>query len=161
MNYTEKYHLPQWVETDRIMMDDFNAAMASIEGGLTAVKGEAAQDASGLSQRLDTVEQTAEEAHEKAYTPPFVIGNYIGLDEAKTFTVGFRPSMVIIWGDQPGADVNTMGRHSGVVVETPSNVWSGLVGFTDTGFTLVKPREANVYPKLMEYAHYYVYAAFR
>lgn len=36
MNYTEKYHLPQWMKEDRIMMEDFNAAMASIEGGLAA-----------------------------------------------------------------------------------------------------------------------------
>ncbi len=35
MNYTENYHLPQWVKSDRIMMEDFNAAMSSIEGGLT------------------------------------------------------------------------------------------------------------------------------
>ena len=31
MNYTENYHLPQWVETDRVQMEDFNAAMASID----------------------------------------------------------------------------------------------------------------------------------
>ena len=35
MNYTENYHLPQWVKSDRIMMEDFNAAMAEIESGLT------------------------------------------------------------------------------------------------------------------------------
>ena len=35
MNYTENYHLPQWVETDRVLMEDFNAAMSSIENGLT------------------------------------------------------------------------------------------------------------------------------
>lgn len=34
MNYTENYHLPQWVKEDRIMMDDFNAAMSSLENGL-------------------------------------------------------------------------------------------------------------------------------
>ena len=28
MNYTANYQLPQWVETDRIMMEDFNEAMA-------------------------------------------------------------------------------------------------------------------------------------
>ena len=31
MNYTKNYRLPQWVKEDRIMMDDFNAAMASME----------------------------------------------------------------------------------------------------------------------------------
>ena len=34
MNYTTNYHLPQWVESDRIMMEDFNDAMASIDEGL-------------------------------------------------------------------------------------------------------------------------------
>ena len=31
MNYTTNYHLPQWVESDRILMEDFNEAMESIE----------------------------------------------------------------------------------------------------------------------------------
>ena len=35
MNYTTNYHLPQWVETDRIQMEDFNSAMLSIEDGLS------------------------------------------------------------------------------------------------------------------------------
>ena len=28
MNYTEKYHLPQWAENDRILMTDFNQMCA-------------------------------------------------------------------------------------------------------------------------------------
>ena len=39
MNYTENYQLPQWVETDRIMMEDFNEAMAKVESGITAATG--------------------------------------------------------------------------------------------------------------------------
>ena len=35
MNYTTNYHLPQWVESDRILMEDFNEAMESIEEGLS------------------------------------------------------------------------------------------------------------------------------
>ena len=35
MNYTQNYQLPQWEKTDRIMMDDFNAAMVNLETGLT------------------------------------------------------------------------------------------------------------------------------
>ena len=34
MNYTTNYHLPQWVEADRIMMEDFNTAMANIDEGI-------------------------------------------------------------------------------------------------------------------------------
>lgn len=37
MEYTKNYHLPQWVKEDRIMMDDFNAAMSSLENGLTGL----------------------------------------------------------------------------------------------------------------------------
>ena len=35
MNYTENYHLPQWVETDRIMRTDFNQMCLNMENGLT------------------------------------------------------------------------------------------------------------------------------
>lgn len=38
MDYTKNYHLPQWVKEDRIMMEDFNAAMAGIEKGLSDSK---------------------------------------------------------------------------------------------------------------------------
>ena len=34
MNYTQHYQLPQWVETDRIMMDDFNDMTAKLDSGL-------------------------------------------------------------------------------------------------------------------------------
>lgn len=35
MNYTENYHLPQWVKDDRIMMEDFNQMCADLEAGMT------------------------------------------------------------------------------------------------------------------------------
>ena len=35
MNYTENYHPPQWVKSDRIMMEDFNQMCADIEAGLS------------------------------------------------------------------------------------------------------------------------------
>lgn len=36
MDYTQNLHLPQWEESDRIMMDDFNDAMAKIDTAVTA-----------------------------------------------------------------------------------------------------------------------------
>ncbi len=36
MQYTENYQLPQWAEDDRIMMGDFNKAMADIDRGIAA-----------------------------------------------------------------------------------------------------------------------------
>ena len=38
MNYTENVQLPQWVETDRIMMADFNEAMAKVDQGIEEVE---------------------------------------------------------------------------------------------------------------------------
>lgn len=38
MNYTEKHHLPQWEENDRVMRTDFNDAMAALEAGLTGAE---------------------------------------------------------------------------------------------------------------------------
>lgn len=49
MEYTKNYHLPQWVKEDRIMMDDFNAAMAGIEAGLTACRSGTEQAGEALA----------------------------------------------------------------------------------------------------------------
>ena len=35
MDYTTNYHLPQWVETDRVQMEDFNQMCADIDQGIT------------------------------------------------------------------------------------------------------------------------------
>lgn len=34
MNYTENYQLPQWVESDRVLMEDFNEANSTIDQAL-------------------------------------------------------------------------------------------------------------------------------
>ena len=34
LNYTENYQLPQWVESDRVLMDDFNDAMDKTDAAL-------------------------------------------------------------------------------------------------------------------------------
>ena len=56
MEYTTNYHLPQWVETDRIMMGDFNEAMSSIDGGIAEAKeaAEAAQVAAETQCKTGT-----------------------------------------------------------------------------------------------------------
>lgn len=55
MNYTKNYHLPQWEKADRIMMDDFNTAMAGIETGLT----EAGEQSRDTASQLEEVRQEA------------------------------------------------------------------------------------------------------
>ena len=94
MNYTKNYRLPQWVKSDRIMMDDFNAAMASMESGMTRAEGKAdtaISTANAAKQTADTAKQGAD----NAYSPgnkPFVAGTYVGTGADKTFNLGFRPS---------------------------------------------------------------------
>lgn len=43
MDYTKNYHLPQWIESDRVRMEDFNNAMASIDAGISAARDAANQ----------------------------------------------------------------------------------------------------------------------
>ena len=50
MNYTTNYHLPQWVESDRIMMEDFNAAMAGIDQGIAGETAARAEAIANLAQ---------------------------------------------------------------------------------------------------------------
>ena len=56
MNYTENYHLPQWVKSDRIMMEDFNQMCADIDGELSSLSdnlAKNAQAAEALGQHSD------------------------------------------------------------------------------------------------------------
>ena len=57
MNYTQNYQLPQWVTTDRVLMADFNDAMAKTDAAIAAVRME------NPRPKLQTVAaQTAEQA---------------------------------------------------------------------------------------------------
>ena len=85
MNYTEKYHLPQWEETDRILRTDFNQMCADMEAGLAKVD------------------------------KPFVYGAYTGTGDEMDVTVGFRPIAVLIFCEQRGNDINDcVGRVTAV-----------------------------------------------
>ena len=89
MEYTSNYHLPQWVETDRIMMGDFNQMCSDIETGLMS-NAQAAASAQAA-------------AAEKGY----VIGSYTGNgtnmeDGGQLIVLGFQPKFLIIsqgWTD--------------------------------------------------------------
>ena len=92
MNYTEKYHLPQWEETDRIMRSDFNEAMANIDQGVA-----------------------------QAAVMPYAVGSYKGIGAEQEIFVGFRPSYLIIAANQAGAGASDMGRFSGFSEAQTSN----------------------------------------
>ena len=42
MNYTPNYQLPQWVESDRVLMSDFNSANSKIDAALKTLAGKSA-----------------------------------------------------------------------------------------------------------------------
>ena len=74
MNYTKNYHLPQWAETDRIQMEDFNEAMADID------------EAMGTYYGMENL--------------PWEMGSANiseGAKDTVIHTFGFTPSVVLAW----------------------------------------------------------------
>ena len=166
MEYTTNYHLPQWVESDRIMMGDFNEAMSNLEGGITTAQeaADAAQSAADNAQAsADAAQNAADTIAENAYSPthkPYVVGSYVGTGLPQTITLGFRPSFLIICGDKsfstPSGHSSSLGDSFGIIT---ANHNYGLVTLTDTGFQVT--HDNNLYPQLNDTVDVYVYIAFR
>ena len=95
--YTTNYHLPQWVETDRIMMEDFTTPCPTRPGDQNR------QDTADTAESKADAAQTTANAVADAYTPdnkPYVIGTYTGNGYGtQEITLGFSPSITIISGE--------------------------------------------------------------
>ena len=83
MEYTTNYHLPQWVESDRIMMGDFNQMCSDIETGLMSNA------------------QAAAAAQAAAEAPQCIAGTYTGngktmAEGGNLIQTGFPPKFVIV-----------------------------------------------------------------
>ena len=90
MTYTTNYQLPQWVKSDRIMMDDFNDANSKIDAALH-----------GLRTDVDAHETANTAAHASFGNCRAVTGTYTGqgrygADTPNTLTFPHRPLLVII-----------------------------------------------------------------
>ena len=151
MNYTKNYHLPQWVKEDRVLMEDFNAAMADIESGLTQNK---AFTEAGLAKNKASADAGIAEAKAQAAELPYVIGTYSGKDEKQTIEVGFKPSFLII----AAHNANGYGFKGGIFGKT---VTSSRMQFTSTGFTVSTHNDLNYYPMVNCVGYTFVYIAFR
>lgn len=156
MNYTTNYHLPQWVESDRILMEDFNEAMEDIDGGIAAAKTAA-----------DTAQAAAETAQGTAgaaYSPdnkPYVVGTYAGnFYGAASINLGFRPSFLII-ASMGTASSGSWADAFGYCVITAGGSLPDRVTFTDTGFTVASPGDGDPYPNPNDSRRTYEYIAFR
>ena len=152
MNYTQNHHLPQWVKTDRIMMDDFNQAMADMESALNSN----AQAAAGAQATADEAKTLAS----AAYSPdqkPYVTGSYAGNGSTLTVEVGFRPSFVIISGmDLSVKDSFRFIQYTGI---SGGKKLHNCVTMTNTGFTVTAPSGDSI-PNLNG-VRQYDYIAFR
>ena len=167
MNYTNNYHLPQWVETDRIQMEDFNDAMAAMDQGMAEAKvaAEAAQEAAGTAQAAAEIAQSSANAVADAYTPsnqPYVVGNYTGTGEEITITLGFRPKFVLISGMGSDTMLNESDEWTSYYGLCDGTVLSKRLAFTNTGFIArAKYGFYDAYPDFTASGRTYAYIAFR
>ena len=164
MNYTTNYHLPQWVKSDRIMMDDFNEMNGSIEAGMTETAAEAAA-ATAAANAAQSVATTAKQTADAAFSPsqmPYVTGSYQGTGGARTIELGFRPSFVIVSGMktiQHGSPLDELACYFGA---SGGYAVSSKLQITDTGFTLHQQDVSyGYYPYLNAPSRWYDYIAFK
>ena len=114
MNYTDNYHLPQWVKSDRIMMDDFNEMCRNIEAGLNKTQSNASSGVTNVQNNLNAAEarlagqiaqaaQTAKNAtldglRRAAYNHLYLAEQHTGLRQAGLFSQGFDKNANITIG---------------------------------------------------------------
>ena len=90
MNYTANYQLPQWVETDRILMDDFNDSYEKIDAALKT-------NADGLS--AETAARTAGDAAKgcgEVCSTSYKGTGSTGASGATTLTFPWPPALVVV-----------------------------------------------------------------
>ena len=167
MNYTEKYHLPQWDETDRIMRADFNQMCADMENGLLKTARDAAEAVSGAStgaasaaEAARRAQSSADSAMEKASAAfavdnrPYVWGSFTRTGQEQEITLGFQPYFLIAW---MGASTDTSAGTTFLTI-TQGTINDHFLKITKTGFTL---RENSSNTGLNISGGRYYYLAFR
>ena len=156
MNYTKNYRLPQWVKSDRIMMDDFNAAMASMESGMTRAEGKA-------DTAISTANAAKQTANAAAAARPYVVGSYTGKSEPQDINLGFKPAFVIVSGMRSTVTSNITTDFDRYFAMTAGNLMKSRIKITDTGFTVYpfEPSIYGAYPNLNESGRGYDYIAFK
>lgn len=152
MKKTPNFHLSQWDNTDRIMMNDFNEDNAKVEAALSALQSNKA-DQSGLtaanaalaalqSSKADAapVDAALAALETKVDTKAqAVLGSYTGSGAAsRTISLGFQPKAVLLLS-YDGAVANGSQTYGGlalpgVSVGTASN--GTALSITSSGFNI-------------------------
>ncbi len=164
MDYTNNYHLPQWVKSDRIMMDDFNNAMSAIDSGIKSAQN-AANSAKSAASAAQNAANAAKNTAQNAYSPsqkPYAAGSYTGDSGTQTIHLGFRPSFVIVCGAETAGDVGYISRVTCYFGLTAGNILKSRISFTNDGFTVHPyPNNGENLPALNYNGRTYDYIAFR
>ena len=138
MTKTTNYQLPQWEAHDPVRREDFNQAMTNIEEG------------------LDGVQAAADAAQETADTKPYVAGTYTGTGGSLTFTLGFRPSFIIVCGNTVSTSTSDKSVYA---AWSGGDAYNNILIFNDTGFQV---KEISTYkPHLCYSGCVYNYIAFQ
>ena len=164
MNYTNKYQLPQWIKSDRILMDDFNNAMSAIENGMAAnaSAASAAQSAANSAKSTATsAKSTAETALTKAQST-FYIGKYTGTgSECLHVCFLVKPKFIIIYGGNSTTELSEAQNHMQYFFMGGGEKVLYQFEITDQGFNIYNDSSRTRYPILNEKGRRYEYIIFR
>ena len=145
MDYTTNYHLPQWVESDRIMMEDFNEAMAAIEKGLTDGKNDLKAGMEQAQTQLETLSAALGSGGKNARIQ---WGTYEGRgassqSDPTRITCSFAPAVVFIHYNAYGGygSIVLIRDEARYVVDT-FNHYAVLLSWSDT--------DVSFYPEKQE-----------
>ena len=179
MNYTEKYHLPQWVKEDRIMMEDFNRMCSDMEAGLSktaqdaaaataqaaanaaAATAQAAANAAAATAqaaaKAEAAQSAAEQAANAAAAAQATADNAYS-PSSKPYAVGSYEGqgadLTITVGFRPNfiliAGVRSSDAHQ-YTLAAGNGISSDRVQFTSSGFTVKKDGSTNslIYPPMI------------
>ena len=162
MEYTKNYHLPQWAEEDRIQMEDFNDAMASIESGLDSKADEITVTAleEAVSANLGEITANLGAAGKNcritwgSYTGN---GNYGSSKKTTITTPGFYPVLVCV-----GSPSDVSYTSWPWLMMRPCTVAQAMTGYninvswTDTSVSWYGDRDANQQMNQSGKTYYYV-----
>ena len=160
MDYTTNYHLPQWVESDRIMMEDFNEAMAAIEKGLSDGKNNVETNTEQMQTQLEALSAALGTGGKNARLQ---WGSYMGTgvsssSQPATISFDFAPAVVFIYYNYSGAyGMITLLRSVERMVADTFYHKNILVSWSDHEVSFYPEEEGgNPYFNVSSYPYYYV-----
>lgn len=113
MNYTKNHHLPQWEESDRILMTDFNQMCSDMESGLDKIQDEAAAGRQSIQEIVNKIQK---DLGTQGKTVRLLTGSYVGTGKQgpnaiQSVKTGFTPVMMFTIVS-PGSDYNVSSRRA-------------------------------------------------